>query len=84
MDGPITGSKSRFLPRIQNDKLQLQLDAFKFHQEMRPEVHIVYSHENMFSGSKHYEMVMEGLLFLLGLIILDGKTKSGVVVHIEF
>ncbi|XP_077088049.1 zona pellucida sperm-binding protein 3-like [Siphateles boraxobius] len=40
MDGPITGSKSRFLPRIQNDKLQLQLDAFKFHQEMRPEMYI--------------------------------------------
>ncbi|KAK7165175.1 hypothetical protein R3I94_003522 [Phoxinus phoxinus] len=40
MDGPITGSKSRFLPRIQNDKLQLQLDAFKFHQETRPEMYI--------------------------------------------
>ncbi|XP_067262842.1 zona pellucida sperm-binding protein 3-like [Chanodichthys erythropterus] len=40
MDGPITGSKSRFLHRIQNDKLQLQLDAFKFHQETRPEMYI--------------------------------------------
>lgn len=40
VDGPITGSKSRFLPRIQNDKLQLQLDAFKFHQEERPEMYI--------------------------------------------
>ncbi|XDV20054.1 hypothetical protein PO909_025436 [Leuciscus waleckii] len=40
MDGLITGSKSRFLPRIQNGKLQLQLDAFKFHQETRPEMYI--------------------------------------------
>ncbi|XP_052447357.1 zona pellucida sperm-binding protein 3 [Carassius gibelio] len=40
MDGRTTGSKSRFLPRIQNDKLQLQLDAFKFHQETRPEMYI--------------------------------------------
>ncbi|XP_073696128.1 zona pellucida sperm-binding protein 3-like [Garra rufa] len=40
MDGQTTGSKSRFLPRIQNDKLQLQLDAFKFHQETRPEMYI--------------------------------------------
>ncbi|XP_067294054.1 zona pellucida sperm-binding protein 3-like [Pseudorasbora parva] len=40
MDGPITGSRSRFLPRIQNDKLQLQLDAFKFHQAARPEMYI--------------------------------------------
>ncbi|KAL1274417.1 hypothetical protein QQF64_027231 [Cirrhinus molitorella] len=40
MDGQTTGSKSRFLPRVQNDKLQLQLDAFKFHQETRPEMYI--------------------------------------------
>ncbi|XP_058632681.1 zona pellucida sperm-binding protein 3-like isoform X2 [Onychostoma macrolepis] len=40
MDGQTTGSKSRFLPRIQSDKLQLQLDAFKFHQETRPEMYI--------------------------------------------
>ncbi|XP_016142061.1 zona pellucida sperm-binding protein 3-like [Sinocyclocheilus grahami] len=40
MDGQTTGSKSRFLPRIQNDKLKLQLDAFKFHQEAKPEMYI--------------------------------------------
>lgn len=40
MDGQTTGSKSRFLPRIQNDKLQLQLDAFRFNQETRPEMYI--------------------------------------------
>ncbi|KAI7812690.1 putative zona pellucida sperm-binding protein 3-like [Triplophysa rosa] len=39
-DGQLTGSKSRFLPRIRNDKLQLQLDAFKFHKEERPEIYI--------------------------------------------
>ncbi|XP_051951690.1 zona pellucida sperm-binding protein 3-like [Xyrauchen texanus] len=40
MDGKLTGSKSRFLPRIQNDKLQMQLDAFKFQQEKRTEIYI--------------------------------------------
>ncbi|XP_055067904.2 uncharacterized protein [Misgurnus anguillicaudatus] len=40
MDGQLTGSKSRFLPRIQNNKLQLQLDAFKFYKEERPEIYI--------------------------------------------
>ncbi|KAA0716549.1 Zona pellucida sperm-binding protein 3 [Triplophysa tibetana] len=40
MDGQLTASKSRFLPRIRNDKLQLQLDAFKFHKEERPEIYI--------------------------------------------
>ncbi|XP_051542250.1 zona pellucida sperm-binding protein 3-like [Myxocyprinus asiaticus] len=40
MDGQLTGSKSRFLARIQNDRLQLQLDAFRFHQEKRPEIYI--------------------------------------------
>ncbi|XP_056601294.1 zona pellucida sperm-binding protein 3-like isoform X2 [Triplophysa dalaica] len=39
-DGQLTASKSRFLPRIRNDKLQLQLDAFKFHKEERPEIYI--------------------------------------------
>ncbi|XP_051980496.1 zona pellucida sperm-binding protein 3-like [Xyrauchen texanus] len=40
MDGQLTGSKSRFLARIHNDKLKLQLDAFRFHQEKRPEIYI--------------------------------------------
>ncbi|XP_043094240.1 zona pellucida sperm-binding protein 3-like [Puntigrus tetrazona] len=43
VDGQTTGSKSRFLPRVQSDKLQLQLDAFKFHLETRPEIYITCS-----------------------------------------
>nr|XP_055049950.1 zona pellucida sperm-binding protein 3-like [Misgurnus anguillicaudatus] len=33
VDAKITGSSSRFLPRTQNDKLQFQLEAFRFQQE---------------------------------------------------
>uniref|UniRef100_A0A671RLM8 Zona pellucida sperm-binding protein 3 n=1 Tax=Sinocyclocheilus anshuiensis TaxID=1608454 RepID=A0A671RLM8_9TELE len=32
VDAKLTGSKSRFMPRTQGDKLQFQLEAFRFHQ----------------------------------------------------
>uniref|UniRef100_A0A8C2YYJ5 Zona pellucida sperm-binding protein 3 n=1 Tax=Cyclopterus lumpus TaxID=8103 RepID=A0A8C2YYJ5_CYCLU len=32
-DSQLTGSSSRFLPRSQNDKLQFQVEAFRFQQE---------------------------------------------------
>ncbi|KAJ8414115.1 hypothetical protein AAFF_G00067130 [Aldrovandia affinis] len=32
-DAKLTGSPSAFLPRVQDDKLHLQLDAFRFSQE---------------------------------------------------
>ncbi|KAI1903314.1 hypothetical protein AGOR_G00025930 [Albula goreensis] len=31
----LTSSKSRFLPRVQDDKLQIQLEAFRFHNDIR-------------------------------------------------
>ncbi|XP_062410640.1 zona pellucida sperm-binding protein 3-like [Sardina pilchardus] len=40
MDSFLTGSSSQFLPRLQNDKLRFQLDAFRFHQEERSELYI--------------------------------------------
>lgn len=40
VDGQLTGSKSSFLPRIQNNKLQLQLDTFNFYKEKRPQIYI--------------------------------------------
>ncbi|XP_076867339.1 zona pellucida sperm-binding protein 3-like [Brachyhypopomus gauderio] len=39
VDGQRTGSKSRFLPRTQPNKLQLQLEAFIFYQ-MRCEIYV--------------------------------------------
>ncbi|XP_016397178.1 zona pellucida sperm-binding protein 3-like [Sinocyclocheilus rhinocerous] len=32
VDAKLTGSRSRFMPRTQGDKLQFQLEAFRFHQ----------------------------------------------------
>lgn len=32
MDGKLTGSKSRFLPQTQGNKLDFQLEAFRFQQ----------------------------------------------------
>lgn len=33
VDAKLTASNSRFMPRVQDDKLQFQLEAFKFQQE---------------------------------------------------
>ncbi|KAL7826790.1 hypothetical protein AOLI_G00319990 [Acnodon oligacanthus] len=33
VDAKLTGSRSRFLPRVQADKLQFQLEAFVFWQQ---------------------------------------------------
>ena len=38
MDSKLTSSRSKFQSRIQDDKLQVQLDAFLFAQETRSEV----------------------------------------------
>ncbi|KAJ8337280.1 hypothetical protein SKAU_G00385000 [Synaphobranchus kaupii] len=35
MDSKLTNSRSQFLSRVQDDKLQFQLDAFRFAQEAR-------------------------------------------------
>ncbi|XP_036437101.1 zona pellucida sperm-binding protein 3-like [Colossoma macropomum] len=40
IDAKITGSKSRFMPRIQRNKLQLQLEAFRFQVQSGDEVYI--------------------------------------------
>ncbi|XP_031418257.1 zona pellucida sperm-binding protein 3-like isoform X1 [Clupea harengus] len=40
MDSFLTGSTSRFLPRVQHDKLHIQLDAFRFYEEERAELYI--------------------------------------------
>ncbi|KAL6464133.1 hypothetical protein MHYP_G00285240 [Metynnis hypsauchen] len=40
VDGPLTGSKSYFRPRVRPGKLQLQLDAFKFHQVESAQIYI--------------------------------------------
>ncbi|KAG5286094.1 hypothetical protein AALO_G00010870 [Alosa alosa] len=40
MDSFLTGSSARFLPRLQHNKLQFQLESFRFHQEERTELYI--------------------------------------------
>ncbi|KAJ8407527.1 hypothetical protein AAFF_G00273840 [Aldrovandia affinis] len=40
MDSKLTSSRSKFLPRVQDDKLSFQLDAFRFAQESRSSVYI--------------------------------------------
>uniref|UniRef100_A0A665VBM5 Zona pellucida sperm-binding protein 3 n=1 Tax=Echeneis naucrates TaxID=173247 RepID=A0A665VBM5_ECHNA len=40
LDSQLPGSKSHFLPRIEDDKLLLVMDAFKFHNEDRAELYI--------------------------------------------
>ncbi|KAJ8384571.1 hypothetical protein AAFF_G00201040 [Aldrovandia affinis] len=39
-DAKLTGSHSTFLPRVQDDKLYFQLDAFRFFQETRSSIYI--------------------------------------------
>ncbi|KAJ8407592.1 hypothetical protein AAFF_G00274490 [Aldrovandia affinis] len=41
MDSKLTSSRSKFLPRVQDDKLHFQLDAFRFAQESRSSIYIV-------------------------------------------
>ena len=38
MDSKLTNSRSQFLSRVHDDKLQFQLDAFRFAQETRSAV----------------------------------------------
>ncbi|KAJ8380475.1 hypothetical protein SKAU_G00012530 [Synaphobranchus kaupii] len=40
MDSKLTNSRSQFLSRVQDDKLQFQLDAFRFAQEARSAIYI--------------------------------------------
>ncbi|XP_061104922.1 uncharacterized protein LOC133133023 isoform X1 [Conger conger] len=40
MDARRTGSNSHFLPRVQDDKLHIHLEAFRFYQEMRSALYI--------------------------------------------
>ncbi|XP_028267486.1 zona pellucida sperm-binding protein 3-like [Parambassis ranga] len=40
VDSQLPGSKAHFLPRTQDDKLQLVIDAFKFHDDDRGELYI--------------------------------------------
>ncbi|XP_064191271.1 zona pellucida sperm-binding protein 3-like isoform X2 [Anguilla rostrata] len=39
MDSKLTNSRSQFLSRVQNDKLQFQLDAFRFAKETRSAIY---------------------------------------------
>ncbi|KAJ8378685.1 hypothetical protein AAFF_G00237340 [Aldrovandia affinis] len=39
-DAKLTGSGSRFMPRVQDDKLQMKLEAFTFHQDPRRSIYI--------------------------------------------
>ncbi|KAG7259956.1 hypothetical protein CRUP_027022 [Coryphaenoides rupestris] len=43
MDGILTGSRSQILPRVQDDKLQIQLEAFRFQQESSGLIYITCS-----------------------------------------
>ena len=38
MDSQLQGAHSQFLPRTQDNKLRLVIDAFRFHQEEQGEV----------------------------------------------
>lgn len=40
VDSQLPGSRSHFLPRRQDDKLHLVIDAFKFHNEDAGEVRL--------------------------------------------
>ncbi|XP_059204978.1 zona pellucida sperm-binding protein 3-like isoform X2 [Centropristis striata] len=40
VDSQLPGSRSQFLPRTQNDKLHLSIDAFRFHNEDKGELYI--------------------------------------------
>ncbi|XP_031725004.1 zona pellucida sperm-binding protein 3-like isoform X1 [Anarrhichthys ocellatus] len=42
-DSQLTGSSSRFLPRTQNDKLQFQVEAFRFQQDDNGVIYITCS-----------------------------------------
>ncbi|XP_030648760.1 zona pellucida sperm-binding protein 3-like [Chanos chanos] len=39
-DSLLTASRSRYLPRVQSEKLRIQLDAFRFHEEESSEIYI--------------------------------------------
>ncbi|XP_036411220.1 zona pellucida sperm-binding protein 3-like [Megalops cyprinoides] len=41
MDAKLTDSRSKFLPRVQDDKLKIQLDSFRFFQDSRSSVYII-------------------------------------------
>ncbi|KAK0139310.1 Zona pellucida sperm-binding protein 3 [Merluccius polli] len=43
MDGMLTGSSSQILPRVQDDKLHIQLEAFRFQQESNGVIYITCS-----------------------------------------
>ncbi|KAG1938035.1 zona pellucida sperm-binding protein 3-like [Pimephales promelas] len=40
LDAKLTNSRSRFIPRTQEDKLQFQIEAFRFHQDSRGLIYI--------------------------------------------
>ncbi|XP_056114655.1 zona pellucida sperm-binding protein 3-like [Rhinichthys klamathensis goyatoka] len=40
LDAKLTNSRSRFMPRIQDDKLQFQIEAFRFKQDSRGSIYI--------------------------------------------
>ncbi|KAJ8249099.1 hypothetical protein GJAV_G00231160 [Gymnothorax javanicus] len=40
VDSKLTSSRSQFMPRVQDNKLQFQLDAFRFAQEARSAIYI--------------------------------------------
>ncbi|XP_028310672.1 zona pellucida sperm-binding protein 3-like [Gouania willdenowi] len=40
VDSQIPGSRSNFLPRTRNDKLQLSIDSFKFHNDNRVQLYL--------------------------------------------
>ena len=43
MDGVLTGSSSHILPRRQDDKLRIQLEAFRFQQESSGVVSLLHT-----------------------------------------
>ncbi|XP_034047264.1 zona pellucida sperm-binding protein 3-like [Thalassophryne amazonica] len=40
LDSQLPGSRSHFLPRVQDNKLQLVIDAFKFHNEAQGQLYV--------------------------------------------
>ncbi|KAJ8407526.1 hypothetical protein AAFF_G00273830 [Aldrovandia affinis] len=78
MDSKLTSSRSRFLPRVQDDKLSFQLDAFRFAQESRSSVaangmvsqsqSALLMAEDHNAGVSPEAVVMAGVVAAVGLV----------------
>ncbi|KAJ8380453.1 hypothetical protein SKAU_G00012310 [Synaphobranchus kaupii] len=68
MDSKLTNSHSQFLSRVQDDKLQFQLDAFRFAQEARSAVHGIVQPFCVLGASE--AVVMAGVMASVGLVCI--------------